>query len=254
MNRYFLEVSYFGTHYAGFQVQKNANTVQAEIEKALAILLRRNITLTGSSRTDTGVHALQNYFHFDSEESIASDMVYNMNALLPGDIAVKNLITVKPDGHCRFDAIARLYAYHLYTSKNPFLLDRAYYYPYPMDIDHLQAAAELLYLYGDYRAFSKRRSQVKTYDCAIVESNWSMDNGQIIYHVKGNRFLRGMVRGLVGTMLQVGKGKMQLHEFKKIIEEKDPSAVDFSVPAKGLFLKQVIFPGNYFMDCIKVKS
>lgn len=248
MNRYFLEVSYIGTHYAGFQVQKNANTVQAEIEKALTILLRKDIILTGSSRTDAGVHALQNYFHFDHEESVASETIYNMNALLPHDISVNNLIAVEPDNHCRFDAIARLYAYHLYRFKNPFLTDRAYYYPYPVDIGRLQEAAEILYSYRDYRAFSKRRTQVQNYNCMIIESRWSVENGQLIYHVKGNRFLRGMVRGLVGTMLHVGKGKMPLHEFRKIIEEKDQSVVDFSVPAKGLFLKEVIFPENYFHD------
>lgn len=243
-----------GTNYAGFQVQKNANTVQAEIEKALRILLRRNITLTGSSRTDAGVHALQNYFHFDIEENIGSDMVYNINALLPHDIAVINLIPVEPDSHCRFDAIARQYAYHIYRFKNPFLADRAYYYPYTMDIGRLQEAAQTLYSYRDYTAFSKRRTQVQSYDCTIIESNWSMAGGQLIYNIKGNRFLRGMVRGLVGTMLHIGKGKMLLEKFQAIIEEKNSSLVDFSVPAKGLFLNEVIFSEEYFVRNIKTKN
>jgi tRNA pseudouridine38-40 synthase len=254
MNRYFLEVSYIGTNYAGFQVQKNANTVQSEIEKAMGILFRRSIILTGSSRTDTGVHALQNYFHFDSEESIQSEMIYNINALLPGDIAVINLIAVGPESHCRFDAIARRYEYYIYRFKNPFLADRAYYYPYTMDIVKLQEAAQILCSYKDYRAFSKRRTQVRSYDCTIFESNWRIENGKMIYHVKGNRFLRGMVRGLVGTMLHVGKGKMQLEEFRKIIEEKNPALADFSVPAKGLFLKEVIFPQNYFVNDNETKN
>lgn len=248
MNRYFLEVSYIGTSYAGFQVQKNANTIQSEIEKAFLTVLRRNIILTGSSRTDSGVHAMQNYFHFDSSEKINTEVVYNLNALLPCDIAVISLIQVGSGCHCRFDAIARQYAYHIYRFKNPFLQDRGYYYPYVMDISRLQDAAEVLYAYSDYRAFSKRRTQVQTYECRIIESRWIYEDGQMIYNVKGNRFLRGMVRGLVGTMLQVGKGKLQIEEFRKIIEAKDSSLVDFSVPAKGLFLKEVIFPPDYFSD------
>lgn len=246
MSRYFLEVCYVGTNYAGFQVQKNANTVQAEIEKALEVLLRRKIILTGSSRTDAGVHALQNFFHFDCEISLSSDLIYNINALLPAEIATIRLVAVEAGSHCRFDAIARRYAYHLYRFKNPFLTDRAYHYPYPLDLGKLQAAAEILFSYTNYTAFAKRRTQVQTYDCTIMESNWSVEDGRMVYRVKGNRFLRGMVRGLVGTMLHVGKGKMQLEEFKKIIEERDSAQVDFSVPAKGLFLEQVSFRNDYF--------
>ena len=247
MNRYFLEVSYLGSNYAGFQVQINANTIQAEIEKALQILFRRTISLTGSSRTDAGVHAFQNYFHFDIDAVISADIVYNVNALLPGDIAVTRLVSVAPGNHCRFDAVARRYAYHIYRSKNPFLEDRAYYYPYKLDIGMLQEAANILNLYTDYRAFSKRRTQVKTYECAILESQWSMQGAELIYHVKGNRFLRGMVRGLVGTMLHLGRGKMTIREFKQIIEEGNSSRVDFSIPARGLFLLEVIFPDDYFL-------
>lgn len=246
MNRYFLETSYIGTNYAGFQIQKNADSIQSEVEKALGIVLRVKIALTGSSRTDAGVHALQNYFHFDSIDVIPSDIVYNINSILPRDIAVIRLIAVSPQSHCRFDAVARLYTYHIYRFKNPFLADRAYYYPYAMDVQLLQAAAEILYQYTDYTAFSKRRTQVQSYDCTIFESSWKTENQEMIYTVRGNRFLRGMVRGLVGTMLQIGKGKMQLDQFRKIIEEKDSSLVDFSVPAKGLFLEEVIFPEKYF--------
>jgi tRNA pseudouridine38-40 synthase len=252
MIRYFLEVSYIGTNYAGFQVQKNANTVQSEIEKALATLFRREITLTGSSRTDAGVHALQNFFHFDSAVSIPQNIIYNINALLPPDIAAINLIEVEAGSHCRFDAIARRYAYHIYRFKNPFFADRAYYYPFPLDIAKLEAAAEMLYSYKNYTAFSKRRTQVQTYDCTITESGWNVEEGQMVYRVKGNRFLRGMVRGLVGTMLHVGKGKMQLEEFRKIIEQRNSSLVDFSVPAKGLFLEKIIFPDNHFVTNKKI--
>lgn len=246
MNRYFLEVSYIGTKYAGFQIQKNAVTIQFEIEKALQVILREQVTLTGSSRTDAGVHALQNYFHFDSGKSIHSDLTYNINAILPPDIAVKNLLQVRPESHCRFDAIARQYCYHIYWFKNPFLIDRAYYYPYKLNVDLLNEAADLLFDYTDYAAFSKRRTQVQTYDCAITESTWRVEDQQLLYTVKANRFLRGMVKGLVGTMLQIGKGKVPVEQLKKIIEKKDSSQVDFSVPAKGLFLTRVVFPSTYF--------
>ena len=247
MNRYFLEVSYLGTNYGGFQVQKNATTIQSEVEKALEILFHTTLSLTGSSRTDAGVHALQNYFHFDIDRIIQRDMMYNMNALLPKDIAVIDLKPVNRDNHCRFDAIARKYDYHIYRYKNPFLVDRAYYYPYSLDMSTLREAADVLFTHRDYKAFSKRRTQVQTYECSIIESEWSVQEGRVIYHVKGNRFLRGMVRGLVGTMLRVARGKISLQEFKRIIEDKNPAFVDFSVPAKGLFLKEVIYPDNYFL-------
>jgi len=246
MNRYFLEVSYAGTNYAGFQIQKNAGTIQSEIENVFTILFRKQVSLTGSSRTDAGVHALQNYFHFDILESLQSNIVYNINALLPNDIAVNQLILVKSGSHCRFDAIARRYTYHIHRFKNPFLKDRAYYYPYSMDFEKLQYAAGVLKDYVDYKAFSKRRTQVQNYECTITESCWVMEKEELIYNVKGNRFLRGMVRGLVGTMLKVGKGKINVADLRKIIEVKNSSLVDFSVPAKGLFLNQVIFPNEYF--------
>ena len=246
MNRYFLEVAYIGTSYAGFQVQKNANTVQSEIESALHTLLRIRIVLTGSSRTDAGVHALQNYFHFDIEEPIEQRFIYNINAVLPPDIAIRNLIAVKPGSHCRFDAVSREYVYHIYWCKNPFLVDRAYYYPYKIDMEKLQAAAMILLRHNDYSSFSKRRTQVKSYECEIIGSEWEKVHDRLLYRVKANRFLRGMVRGLVGTMLQVGRGSLQVEQFEKIIEERNSSKVDFSVPAKGLFLNHVLFPEDFF--------
>ena len=246
MNRYFLEVAYIGTNYAGFQIQKNANTVQSEIENALHTLLRIKIVLTGSSRTDAGVHALQNYFHFDIGEAIEQRFIYNINAILPPDIAIKKLFAVKPGSHCRFDAISREYIYHIYWSKNPFLADKAYYYPYKLDLERLQVAARVLLSHQDYSSFSKRRTQVKSYECNIMESEWEMIEDRLLYRVKANRFLRGMVRGLVGTMLQIGRGRLQVEQFEKIIKEKNPSKVDFSVPAKGLFLNRVLFPEDFF--------
>lgn len=252
MNRYFLEVSYKGAHYAGFQVQDNATTIQYEVEKVLAILFRQPVSLTGSSRTDSGVHARQNYFHFDSDINIPQKVVYNLNAMLPPDIAINRLVPVKEGAHCRFDALAREYEYFIYQSKAPFLNDRAYYFPYTLDLSAMQAAAGMIMEYTDFTSFSKRNSQVRTHNCTILHSEWvEQEGGLTVYRVKANRFLRGMVRGLVGTMLQVGRGKLSLQDFRKVIEALDCSEADFSVPGHGLFLVKVEYPEGYFPENIQ---
>jgi len=239
MSRYFLEVSYKGTNYSGFQTQKNANSIQEEVEKAFLILQKEKVLLTGSSRTDTGVHAIQNFFHFDFEGIINPQFVYKINAILPGDIVVKSIIPVSPEAHCRFDAISREYKYFIYRDKNPFLSDRAFYFPYKLNMDHLERAAEILKKYDDFTSFSKRNTQVKTFVCKIQTSEWLFENGCLVYHVKGNRFLRGMVRALTATMLKVGRGTISLQEYAGIIEAKDCTLASFSVPAHGLFLTAV---------------
>lgn len=244
--RYFLEVSYKGTNYSGFQSQKNANTIQSEVEKAFKILLKEGIQLTGSSRTDTGVHALQNFFHFDLKSELSSQLLYNLNALLPGDIAAKSLHRVKDEAHCRFDAIAREYKYYVYQKKNPFLEDKAYYHPYTLDLELMQRAATIIKEYSDFTSFSKRNTQVKSFTCNIQESHWIIEGECFVYQVKANRFLRGMVRALVATMLKVGRKKTTLDSFKTIIESQDCTLADFSAPSEGLFLVQVAFPENYF--------
>ncbi|PWT96750.1 MAG: tRNA pseudouridine(38-40) synthase TruA [Bacteroidetes bacterium] len=239
MSRYFVEVTYKGTRYAGFQTQKNANSIQAEVEKAFTIFYKTPFNLTGSSRTDAGVHALQNYFHFDFEEEILTAQVYNLNAILPSDIVIKKIIPVANEAHSRFDALSREYKYFIYQNKNPFLEDRAYFFPYSLNSDQINEAAEVLKEYSDFTSFSKRNTQVKTFQCQINESKWIFEDGCWVYHVKANRFLRGMVRGLVGTMLQVGRGKIDIDNFRKIIEAKDCTQADFAVPAHGLFLISV---------------
>jgi len=245
--RYFLEVSYRGTRYSGFQSQKNANTIQAEIQKAFKIILKKELELTGSSRTDAGVHAYQNYFHFDLESELSSQLVYNLNAILPIDIAIKNLLKVNDNAHCRFDAISREYKYHIYQKKNPFLTDKAFYFPYTLDIEAMQKAAVSLKQYSDFTSFSKRKTQVKSFVCDIKESKWVTQDECLIYNVKANRFLRGMVRALTATMLNLGRGKIDLTAFRKIIETKDCTLANFSAPAHGLFLTEVCFPNNYFI-------
>jgi tRNA pseudouridine38-40 synthase len=243
MLRYFIEVAYKGTRYSGFQIQQNANSVQAEIEKAMKIFFREEINLTCSSRTDAGVHALSNYFHFDAmglpEQSALNEIIYNLNSILPDDIVVKRIFEVSPTAHSRFDAVSREYQYSVYQTKDPFVADRAYYYPYKLDIDKLQEAASVINAYTDFTSFSKRNTQVKTFNCKILKSGWNITNNLAVYNVEANRFLRGMVRGLVGTMLKAGTGKISSDEFRGIIESKDCTKADFSVPPQGLFLLAV---------------
>lgn len=242
MPRYFVEVCYKGTRYSGFQVQENAVSVQAEMEKALNTIFRvegAGIKLTGSSRTDAGVHALQNFFHFDAGLAITQKQLYNINALLPADIAVTNIYPVKDDAHCRFDAISREYKYYIYQKKDPFLVDRAYYYPFKPNIQKLNEVAALITGKHDFLAFSKRNTQVKTFICNISHSGWQKENGCLVYNVTGNRFLRGMVRGLVGTMLKATRREDHVEAFKNILASKDCTKADFSVPGHGLFLVKV---------------
>jgi tRNA pseudouridine38-40 synthase len=240
MPRYFIEVSYKGTGYAGFQIQQNANSIQAEVEKAMEVYYRQSFNLTGSSRTDAGVHALQNFFHFDCV-SILQDASYNLNAILPEGIVIKSIKQVSADLHCRFNAVVREYSYYIYQHKNPFIQDRAWFYPFPLNLQLLQQAAVELYNHSDFTSFSKRNTQTNTKLCQIKNSNWKYENDMLVYTVSSNRFLRGMVRGLVATMLQVGKDKISLNQFVKIIEAKNCTLADFSAPAHGLFLNKVSF-------------
>jgi len=238
MPRYLLEVAYKGTNYAGFQIQQNANTIQAEVEKALSIYYKEKFELTGSSRTDAGVHALQNFFHFNTSILI-SNHVYHLNAILPFDIVVKNISQISDDFHCRFKATSRLYEYHIYQSKNPFLKEVAYFYPYNLDVQKMNKAAELLLHNNDFTSFSKKNTQAFTNNCSIISSQWYLLNDQLIYRVQANRFLRGMVKSLVATMLQVGTKKISLETFNQIILSKNPNKANFSAPSHGLFLVEV---------------
>lgn len=250
MARYFLEVGYRGTDYSGFQSQENAQTIQSELENALGILHRDVFELTGSSRTDAGVHAEQNFFHFDREEPLHPQAIYKLNAILPGAIVVKNFHAVPAEAHCRFDALSRSYAYHIYTRKNPFLADRAFYFPYTLDLDRLQQAAQLLMQYNDFTSFSKRNTQVKTFQCMIQQSEWVRQGEELIYRVRANRFLRGMVRALTSTQLLVGRGKIELADFQRIIESKNCELASFAAPAHGLFLEAVHYPSELLTNCL----
>ena len=240
--RYFLEVSYKGTNYAGFQLQANANTIQAEVEKAIQTCCRKYYKLTGSSRTDSGVHAYQNYFHVDVDSEMPQTLIYNLNSVLPTDIAIKNITQVSDEAHCRFSATARKYMYCINRSKSPFLTETAWYYPYKIDVNLLQKAANIILNYSDFTSFSKLHTHTNTNECKIFESAWSIEADSLVYQVRANRFLRGMVKSIVSTSLQVGRGLISMDDFEEIIKAKDCKKAYFSTPAKGLFLVEVQYP------------
>jgi tRNA pseudouridine38-40 synthase len=242
--RYFIEVGYKGTKFGGFQIQDTSVTVQSEIDRAISLLMREKVETTGSSRTDAGVHALSNFLHFDIDKPLHPQFIYKVNAILPGDIVLREVYEVRDDAHSRFDALNRAYKYTIYTTKDPFMADRGYFYPYSLDFDLMQEAAGILKTYEDFTTFSKRNTQVRTFICNIMESAWSVEDGHIVYRVRANRFLRGMVRGMVGTMLRVGRGKLSIAGFREAIEQRNCVYADFAVPPQGLMLMQVSYPAG----------
>jgi tRNA pseudouridine38-40 synthase len=244
MSRYFIELTYKGTRFSGFQRQENANTVQAEVEKAIAILHQRPLFLTGSSRTDAGVHALQNYFHFDSDRPLNPQFVYKMNAILPDDIVIRGLYPMHADAHSRFDAVSREYEYRISRERNPFTKGLALYFPYSLDLNVMQEAAAVVLDQSDFFAFTKSNTQVRNFNCKVQVSRWYQEGDQLIYNIKANRFLRGMVRLLTASQLKIGRDKMSVQAFTKLF--KDRQKCGYSVPAEGLYLKKVLYAENYF--------
>lgn len=244
--RYFIELKYKGTNYAGFQIQNNASTIQSEVQRVLKIYFKKDYKLTGSSRTDAGVHANQNYFQCDFDEALPEKILYSLNALLPYDIAITSIVRVQDEAHARFDALSREYIYNIYSIKNPFAFETAWFYPYTVDFNALQSAASILMEYKDFTSFAKRNSQVHTHLCTIFKSEWNRNNMGLSYTVKANRFLRGMVRGMVGTMLQVGRGTISMDDFRQVITSKDCTKANFATPPHGLFLNQVLYPATVF--------
>jgi len=247
MSRYFLEVGYEGTTFCGFQIQDGQETVQSVVTSALQMVLKEACSLTGSSRTDSGVHARQNFFHFDTDTIITPKHIYSINSILPPTVVVHAVYAVGAESHARFDALARTYTYTVTTKKDPFLIDKAWHFPFPVPLETLQAMALELPKYQDFEAFSKKNAGNKTNICTIELSSWqAVSPSSFIYTVRANRFLRGMVRGLVGTMLKIARQsattKEAVEAFKAVIVSKDPSLCDFSTPAKGLVLETVAYP------------
>jgi len=242
--RYFIEFSYKGTNYSGWQRQNNAISVQQKLDEALTLILRETIESVGSSRTDTGVHAEQQYAHFDTIKPVKDGelLTYRLNSLLPFDIAVHRVFEVKETAHSRFDATHRRYEYRIIRRKNPFLINESHIFHKPLDIQRMNEAAALLLKYKNFESFSKIHTQVNNFLCDITEAYWFEKEDVIIFTVKSNRFLRGMVRALVGTLLEVGTGKRTIADFEKIIQAQDRSKAGAQAPAEGLFLVEVGYP------------
>lgn len=243
--RYFLEIAYNGTAYHGWQVQDNAVSVQEKLNAALAILLRAPIETTGAGRTDTGVHAKQLYVHFDSEAPILKNperFVHSLNALLPCDIVVYRLIHVKPDAHARFDATSRSYEYHVHFVKDPFLHQQSWLLRDFPNIEKMNIAAKDLLGRQDFSCFSKSNTQVFTNICHITHAEWQATNNHLVFHITADRFLRNMVRAIVGTLMEVGMGKKPVDHIKSVIASRSRSMAGSSVPACGLYLTKVLYP------------
>lgn len=242
MKRYFLELCYDGASFGGFQIQNNVDTIQGAVQAALKTLYRADIELTGASRTDAGVHALQNFFHFDTDTVITQKQVYNLNAILPNTIVIKAIYEVPATAHCRFDATTRSYIYKLHTQKDPFLEGRSWYYPFPIDFNLLNQATQTLLNFTHYESFSKKNTSVNTFECSVSKALWQVEGTNLYFHIDSNRFLRGMIRGLVGTLLQVGRGQITVEEWMDIVASNNEQRVDFSTPAYGLYLSAIQYP------------
>jgi tRNA pseudouridine38-40 synthase len=241
MQRYFLQLSYKGTRYFGWQRQPNAISVQEVMEKTLSTVLREDITVVGAGRTDTGVHASFYVLHFDISNEIeeSEKLVYHLNRFLPDDIAIQKIEKVNNDFHARFSAVSRTYRYYISTVKDPFSIDTSYQFTIPLNMEMMNEAAQVLFEFSDFTSFAKLHTDVKTNNCKVFQAEWKTENNQLVFTIKADRFLRNMVRAIVGTLLEVGKGKITINDFRKIIEIKDRGAAGTSVPPQGLFLVDI---------------
>ena len=244
--RYFVELSYDGTPFVGWQRQPAGDSVQSCLEDALSILFRKPLSIVGAGRTDAGVHAHQLYAHVDLDEHIDQDLTFRLNKLLPKEIAVRNIIRVAQDAHARFDAVSRSYRYHITTQKNPFLQKRSYQFAKPLDLDLMNQAAKILIDHEDFKCFSKSKTDVKTYVCDIQQVHWQQNGSELVFFIQANRFLRNMVRAIVGTLIEVGLRKISISGFEAILASRDRSQAGYSVPAHGLYLEKVNYPKHIF--------
>ncbi|WP_273274551.1 tRNA pseudouridine(38-40) synthase TruA [Maribacter polysiphoniae] len=241
--RYFIVFSYFGKSYHGWQIQPNAITVQEVLEDGLSKLLRQGLSVVGAGRTDAGVHAKQMYAHFDFDgEFDADELVYRLNALLPDDIAIAEIRVVKEDAHARFDAIERTYEYWITQEKNPFYSDSAHYLRHRLDVPAMNEAARLLLEHRDFECFSKSNTDVRTFNCDVKKAEWTVDADKLVFTIVADRFLRNMVRAVVGTLIEVGIGKSDLEYVRNVLKSRDRSLAGPSVPAKGLYLTKISYP------------
>lgn len=242
LKRYFLKLSYNGQNYCGWQTQKGVPTVQQTLEHAVRVFLKDVKGVVGCGRTDTGVHAAEYFAHFDTETPVADEFLYRINAVLPKDIAVQEIVEVEPRLHARFSATNRQYQYFVHYQKNPFKNGLSTFSPIRFDVEQMNEAAKILLDYEDFTTFSKSGTQAKTNICHLRNAVWEPQQEAAFFTIESNRFLRNMVRAIVGTLFLVGEGKMTLAEFRDAIEAKDRSRAGKSVPACGLYLTQVNYP------------
>jgi tRNA pseudouridine38-40 synthase len=247
LHRYFLRLSYKGTNYHGWQIQENSDSVQAHVDRCLSDLLSEKIETMGCGRTDTGVHARMFYAHFDCKMKIDLEQLkYKINRILPVDIAVQEVLPVNPDAHTRFDAISRSYQYHISRVKDPFSINRSWYLYGKLEVEKMNEAAAKLITTADFASFAKSGMQVKTTICTVSESRFELVEDLLIFHITANRFLRNMVRAIVGTLVEVGQEKITVNDFEQIIHKKKRAAAGLSAPAGGLYLTNIIYPKELF--------
>lgn len=238
--RYFIELSYNGKKYHGWQIQPDAISVQEKLNAAISTVLQEKIEVVGAGRTDTGVHASQMFAHFDIESLIEGDVVHKLNSILPNDITVYHVFLVAEEKHARFHAESRSYEYRIWLGRNPFLLDFSWQiHSQKLDLFKMNEAAKVLLDYEDFQTFSKVKTEVYTFNCDVTRAFWTQEGDLLTFHISANRFLRNMVRAIVGTLVDVGLGRISINDFKQIIESKNRSNAGLSVPAKGLFLTQI---------------
>jgi len=254
--RYFIELAYKGTPFCGWQFQPNGPTVQGELERALEMILRNPARLTGAGRTDAGVHALNYVAHFDAlRDDLHTDasMIDRLNGILPREIAVSRIIIVPPAAHARFNAVSRTYRYRIATKKNPFTIDWAYHFYRPLDVEKMNEAAAILLEYKDFTSFSKLHSDAKTNLCDILYAQWYDDHDdELRFEITANRFLRNMVRAIVGAMIDIGLGKYPPADIREIILEKNRGAAGTSAPPQGLYLVKIEYPEMLFEKNLKL--
>jgi len=241
--RYFIELSYNGSGYHGWQNQPNAISVQEVVENALSTLLNETVLVMGAGRTDAGVHASQMFAHFDTKVVFKTpELVFKLNSFLPNDVAIADLFKVKPEMHARFYALSRTYLCRVSVVKNVFTSDASYYVKQALNVDKMNAASKILLAYKDFQCFSKSKTDVKTYHCDIMQAVWLVKDNELHFVIKANRFLRNMVRAIVGTLISIGLDKMEVETLHTIIQSKNRSEAGFSVPAQGLYLTHIEYP------------
>lgn len=244
MSRYFLEIAFDGSGFHGWQIQPNALTVQEEINKALGVLLQdSSLETVGCGRTDTGVHAKQFFVHFDTDSINDLDkFAFRLNGILPNSISVSRLIPVKEEQHARFDATKRTYTYHLHQQKDPFLWGKSMFFPQALDMELMNDAARILLDTVDFSSFSKSHTQTYTNNCDVSLAKWEQRENRWVFTISADRFLRNMVRAVVGTLLEVGQGKITKSQFQEIIDGRDRRQAGYSVEACGLYLERIEYP------------